>query len=125
MMREGSVPLQVGDVFRLQYGSPKMTVIDIDGEGANCVWLAGSGEQTAWVSFACPMKIGKRSSSQESTAGAAPVSPAWIARIQAFLKQFYVSVQAPLYSLVTYVSRPGSRFRSRTRQAKTTLLTQD
>jgi len=100
-MSLGLRKLQKGDAFRMGYGSPKMTVVDIDGDGVNCRWLAGSREQTAWVSFACPMKIEKRGSRQKRRAGDALVSPKWVAGIRASLKQIVLSVRTPLYSLLT------------------------
>jgi uncharacterized protein YodC (DUF2158 family) len=65
-MSENSKQLQKGDVIRLRNGGPKMTVVGFDGEGVDCVFTAGSQQQTVWVSLACPIKVGKRRRQPES-----------------------------------------------------------
>ena len=57
---KNSMQIHVGDVVRLTSGGPKMTVVSPDGFGAECSWLIDSKKQTAWVSFACMVKIEKR-----------------------------------------------------------------
>lgn len=57
---EKGLQIHVGDVVRLTSGGVKMTVVRLDGLGADCSWSIGSREQTAWVSFACMVKTEKR-----------------------------------------------------------------
>lgn len=59
-MSDQAMKIHVGDVVTLTSGGVKMTVVRIDGLGADCSWSVGSGEQTAWVSFACMAKTEKR-----------------------------------------------------------------
>jgi uncharacterized protein YodC (DUF2158 family) len=52
--------IREGDVVRLRSGGPQMTVLKLDGDGAECSWLVGCQAQIAWVSFATAVQI-KRS----------------------------------------------------------------
>ena len=59
-MSDNFMRIHVGDVVRLTSGGPKMTVVRLDGSGADCAWSVASREQKAWVSFACMVKTEKR-----------------------------------------------------------------
>lgn len=56
---ENHKQIREGDVVQFSLGGQKMTVLKLDGNGAECRWLAGSQEQTVWVSFACVKKVGR------------------------------------------------------------------
>jgi|SRR5579859_2720250 len=56
---ENHKQLRDGDVVQFCLGGQKMTVLKLDGDGAECRWLAGSQKQTVWVSFACVRKVGR------------------------------------------------------------------
>lgn len=58
-MDENPLKIRKGDVVRLRSGGQKMTVAGLDGQGADCVWVVGSQQQAAWVSFACMARAGK------------------------------------------------------------------
>ena len=60
IVSDKAMQIHIGDVVKLTSGGVKMTVVRIDGSGADCAWSAGSREQTAWVSFACMAKTEKR-----------------------------------------------------------------
>jgi uncharacterized protein YodC (DUF2158 family) len=56
---ENHKQIREGDVVQFSLGGRKLTVLKLDGDGAECRWLAGSQEQTVWVSFACVKKVGR------------------------------------------------------------------
>jgi uncharacterized protein YodC (DUF2158 family) len=56
---ENHEQIRAGDVVQFSLGGQQMTVLKLDGDGAECRWLAGSQEQTVWVSFACVKKLRK------------------------------------------------------------------
>ena len=47
-----------------------MTVVELDGAGAHCVWMVGSQPQTAWFSFACLVKAENRRWFRRADSGA-------------------------------------------------------
>ena len=55
---ENHQQIREGDVVQFSLGGQKMTVLKLDGDGAECRWLAGSQKQTVWVSYACVKKVG-------------------------------------------------------------------
>jgi uncharacterized protein YodC (DUF2158 family) len=56
---ENHKQIREGDVVQFSLGGQTMTVLKLDGDGAECRWLAGSQEQTVWVSFAGVKKVGR------------------------------------------------------------------
>jgi uncharacterized protein YodC (DUF2158 family) len=52
-----------GDTVRLRFGTQKMTVIEIDGDGAHCAPQDSSTQQVAWVAGQCLVPAGKRRNS--------------------------------------------------------------
>lgn len=51
--------IREGDVVQFSLGGQTMTVLKLDGDRAECRWLAGSQEQTVWVAFAGLKKVGR------------------------------------------------------------------
>jgi len=60
IMLSGEQPFRKGDTVRLRFGRQKMTVIEIDGDGANCVLQDSRSQQVAWVAWQCLVPAGKR-----------------------------------------------------------------
>jgi uncharacterized protein YodC (DUF2158 family) len=40
--------LQVGDVVQLKSGGPQMTIDEISGDQAHCVWFVGDDQRGNW-----------------------------------------------------------------------------
>jgi len=45
--------IQKGDFVKIGSSGWTMSVLELEGEGAHCVWAVGSEQQIAWVSLAC------------------------------------------------------------------------
>jgi hypothetical protein len=45
--------IQSGDIVKIGSSGWTMRVLEVEGEGAYCVWTVDSQQTTAWVSFAC------------------------------------------------------------------------
>jgi len=45
--------IQKGDFVKIGSSGWTMSVLELEGEGAHCVWAIGSEQQIAWVSLAC------------------------------------------------------------------------
>jgi hypothetical protein len=45
--------MQKGDLVKIGSSGWSMTVVEVEGDGAHCVWMVDSQQQSAWVSFAC------------------------------------------------------------------------
>jgi uncharacterized protein YodC (DUF2158 family) len=56
-MTEIHKEIRKGDTVRLSSGGWKMTVVEIEGDGAHCQWWSGSQVQRAWASFDCLQRV--------------------------------------------------------------------
>ena len=52
-MLSNNQPFREGDTVRLRFGRQLMTVLEIDGDGANCVSKEASRGQMVWVAWPC------------------------------------------------------------------------
>ena len=46
-------PFRKGDAVRLRFGRRTMTVLEIDGDGANCLTQGVHGQQMIWAAWEC------------------------------------------------------------------------
>jgi hypothetical protein len=51
-MQSNESPIRKGDIVRLRFGRGKMSVLEVDQDGATCL-LLDSGDQVVWVALQC------------------------------------------------------------------------
>lgn len=58
-MQNNESPIRKGDIVRLRFGRGKMSVLEVDPDGATCVYH-DSGNQVVWVALQCLVRKGQR-----------------------------------------------------------------